>query len=215
MHSRPCRPHSHMAGGGAGEAQMGAKRAVVGVCRLDSPDPCRFMRFLVEVDACGAAVTGDSVAEFSAVVVCPRLLIDKCPALQADELALVVFYTTGVPKKRAGEGQRTAHGTRWGELLGCGNTALGIRDQIVKSHSPCLLVTDSVWFKICAAVQQSRGADSSMRPRLEGGMQWCPKDLGCVVQNLYHGAEPQRRALAAGHKFQRSHGQCSWSAATA
>ena len=94
MHSRPCRPHSHMAGGGAGEAKMEAKRAVVGVSPLQSPDPCRFMRFLVEVDACGAAVTGDSVAEFSAVVVCPRLLIDKCPALQADELALVVFYTT-------------------------------------------------------------------------------------------------------------------------
>ena len=148
MHSRPCRPHSHMAGGGAGEAKMEAKRAVVGVSPLQSPDPCRFMRFLVEVDACGAAVTGDSVAEFSAVVVCPRLLIDKCPALQADELALVVFYTTGVPKKRAGEGQRTAHGTRWGELLGCGNTALGIRDQIVKSHSPCLRVTDSAWRKI-------------------------------------------------------------------
>ena len=194
---------------------MGATRAVVGVSRLESPDPCHFVRFLVEVDVGGAAVTGDLVAEFSAEVVYPRLLIDKCLAVQADELALVVFYTTGVPKKRAGEGQHTAHGTRWGELLGCGNTALGIRDQIVKSHSPCLLVTDSVWFKICAAVQQSRGADSSMRPRLEGGMQWCPKDLGCVVQNLYHGAEPQRRALAAGHKFQRSHGQCSWSAATA
>ena len=68
--------------------------------------------------------------------------------VQADELALVVFYTTGVPKKRAGEGQRTAHGTRWGELLGCGNTALGIRDPIVKSHSPCLRVTDSAWRKI-------------------------------------------------------------------
>ena len=103
---------------------------------------------MVEVDTGGAAVTGDLVAEFSAEVVYPRLLIDKCLAVQADELVLVVFYTTGVPKKRTGEAQRTADSTRWGELLGCGNTALGIRDQIVKSHSPCLRVTDSAWRKI-------------------------------------------------------------------
>ena len=167
MHSRPCRPHSHMAGGSAGEAQMGAKRAVVGVSRLESPDPCRFVRFLVEVDVGGAAVTGDLVAEFSAEVVYPRLLIDKCLAVQADELALVVFYTTGLNQTRVGEGQRTAHGTRWGELLGCGNTALGIRDQIVKSHSPSLLVTDSVWFKICAETEtQDHTGLSRARPAL-------------------------------------------------
>ena len=103
IHSRPCRPHSHVAGGGVGEAQMGATRAVVGVSRLESLDPCRFARFMVEVDTGGAAVTGDLVAEFSAEVVYPRLLIDKCLAVQADELVLVVFYTTGVHKQRAGE----------------------------------------------------------------------------------------------------------------
>ena len=175
---------------------MGATRAVVGVSRLESLDPCRFARFMVEVDTGGAAVTGDLVAEFSAEVVYPRLLIDKCLAVQADELALVVFYTTGVHKQRACEGQRTADGTHRGKLLGCSNTALGVRDQIVKSHSPRLHVTDSVWYKICAAVQESRGVTRAMRPRLEGGMRWCPKDLGCVVEDLYEPPTEQSHSAA-------------------
>ena len=87
-------------------------------------------------------------------------------------------------------------GTLWGELLGCSNTALGIRDQIVKSHSPLLHVTDSVWIKICAPVQESRGTARAMRPRLEGGMRWCPKDLGCVVQDLFQPSTEQSRSAA-------------------
>ena len=45
-------------------------------------------------------------------------------------------------------------------------------------------------------MQESRGADSSMRPRLEGGMQWCPKDLGCVVQDLYEPPTEQSHSAA-------------------
>ena len=96
-------------------ADGGATRAVVGVTCLESPDPLRVVRFLVEVHAGGAPVTGDLVAEFSAEIVYPRLLIDRCLAVQADELALVVLvfytvYTTGVHKKESR--RSSAHGGR-------------------------------------------------------------------------------------------------------
>ena len=159
-------------------SKMAARRTVAGVSLLESPDPGRVMRFLVEADAGGVGRAGGTAAEFSAVVTYPRMLIDKCSALQPEELALVVFYTAGAPKHRDANGERRVDGMRWGHLLGCGPAQLGVLDRIVQSHSPQLTITESVFWHIYEAVKECKKGNCAMRPQLEGGMQWCPADLG-------------------------------------
>ena len=111
----------------------------------------------------------------SAEVEIPRSLFAEVQHLvQADELAVLVLLTAGAPQL-----SRQGVGTKWAEVLGCGNTVLEVLDKL-REMSPQLVIEERQFRSVLVKIEDARRSTSTDRPRIVGGVRWTPKELACV-----------------------------------